>query len=154
MSGFFLFMLNHAVYQFSDSVFFLESVDKIDIRYRRERKTVIKKKPRTRFARRGSRLTGPPEGMPERLCRPGTRGLPTRWGPAARFFAKNVSPARFLNAQTLSGFESLLDKKHSTHKSECCVFGPPEGIRTPDLQNRNLTLYPAALRAEIFYCFI
>ena len=41
--------------------------------------------------------------------------LPTRWGPAARFFAKNVSPARFLNAQTLSGFESLLDKKHSTH---------------------------------------
>ena len=51
--------------------------------------------------------------------------LPTRWGPAARFFAKNVSPARFLNAQTLSGFESLLDKKHSTHFCECCVFGFP-----------------------------
>lgn len=41
------------------SGFFLESVDKIDIRYRRERKTVIKKKPRTRFARRGSRLARP-----------------------------------------------------------------------------------------------
>ena len=27
-------------------------------------------------------------------------------------------------------------------------FGPPEGIRTPDLQNRNLLRYPAAPRAE------
>ena len=26
--------------------------------------------------------------------------------------------------------------------------GPPEGIRTPDLQNRNLLRYPAAPRAE------
>ena len=38
---------------------YLESVDKIDIRYRGERKTVIKKKPRTQFARRGSRLARP-----------------------------------------------------------------------------------------------
>ena len=28
-------------------------------------------------------------------------------------------------------------------------FGPPEGIRTPDLQNRNLLRYPAAPRADI-----
>ena len=28
-------------------------------------------------------------------------------------------------------------------------FGPPEGIRTPVLQNRNLLRYPAAPRAEI-----
>ena len=29
--------------------------------------------------------------------------------------------------------------------------GPPRGIRTPDLQNRNLTLYPAALWADIHF---
>ena len=27
--------------------------------------------------------------------------------------------------------------------------GPPEGIRTPDLQNRNLLRYPTAPRAEM-----
>ena len=27
-------------------------------------------------------------------------------------------------------------------------FGPPEGIRTPDLQNRNLLRYPAAPRTD------
>ena len=30
-------------------------------------------------------------------------------------------------------------------------IGPPEGIRTPDLQNRNLLRYPTAPRTEIFY---
>lgn len=30
-------------------------------------------------------------------------------------------------------------------------FGPLEGIRTPDLQNRNLLRYPAAPQAEILY---
>ena len=29
-------------------------------------------------------------------------------------------------------------------------FGPLEGIRTPDLQNRNLLRYPAAPRADIY----
>lgn len=28
-------------------------------------------------------------------------------------------------------------------------FGTPEGTRTPSLQNRNLTLYPIALRARL-----
>ena len=28
-------------------------------------------------------------------------------------------------------------------------FGTPEGTRTPSLQNRNLTLYPIALRARM-----
>ena len=32
-------------------------------------------------------------------------------------------------------------------------FGPPEGIRTPGLQNRSLTHYPAVLRAEIIFSF-
>lgn len=34
------------------------------------------------------------------------------------------------------------------------LFGPPGGIRTPGLQNRNLLRYPASLRAEIviFIC--
>ena len=31
--------------------------------------------------------------------------------------------------------------------------GPPRGIRTPDLQNRNLTLYPAALWAEMRFSY-
>ena len=29
------------------------------------------------------------------------------------------------------------------------LFGTPEGTRTPSLQNRNLTLYPIALRARL-----
>ena len=29
------------------------------------------------------------------------------------------------------------------------LIGPPEGIRTPGLQNRNLLRYPASLRADI-----
>ena len=33
-------------------------------------------------------------------------------------------------------------------------FGTPEGTRTPSLQNRNLTLYPIALRARFSTCLI
>ena len=34
------------------------------------------------------------------------------------------------------------------------LFGPPGGIRTPDLQNRNLLRYPASPRAEdIILCY-
>ena len=33
------------------------------------------------------------------------------------------------------------------------LFGPPGGIRTPGLQNRNLLRYPASLRAEIVFLF-
>ena len=40
-------------------------------------------------------------------------------------------------------------KKQGLPKGNPCFFGPPRGIRTPDLQNRNLTLYPAALWAEM-----
>ena len=37
-------------------------------------------------------------------------------------------------------------KKHRFR--DAFLFGPPEGIRTPDLQNRNLLRYPAAPRAD------
>lgn len=64
---------------------FLESVDKIDIRYRRERKTVIviKKKPRTRFARRGSRLARP-KGCRNDCVVP-ERAAPHKMGPRRTF---------------------------------------------------------------------
>lgn len=48
------------------------------------------------------------------------------------------------------------DKAKRTHKSECAFWerqlaaGPLGGIRTPDLQNRNLLRYPAAPQAEVF----
>ena len=37
-----------------------------------------------------------------------------------------------------------LDKKSTTFCRKLSIFGPPKGIRTPALQNRNLLRYPAA----------
>ena len=55
---------------------------------------------------------------------------------------------------TLSGFESsqasnpLRRKNTADAKASAAFFGPPEGIRTPVLQNRNLLRYPASLQAD------
>ena len=47
-------------------------------------------------------------------------------------------------------FVSLETKKKAQHLSVLpFLFGPPEGIRTPVLQNRNLLRYPAAPRTDI-----
>ena len=40
-------------------------------------------------------------------------------------------------------------KKHLL--SRCFFFGTPEGTRTPNIQNRNLTLYPIELRTHISF---
>ncbi len=43
-------------------------------------------------------------------------------------------------------------KDHICPIDKCSLFsGPPEGIRTPDLQNRNLLRYPTAPRTDIFF---
>ena len=44
--------------------------------------------------------------------------------------------------------DAIVPKKKAPF-SRCFLFGPPEGIRTPVLQNRNLLRYPTAPRAEI-----
>ena len=40
-------------------------------------------------------------------------------------------------------------RKCDLSKQVAFSFGTPEGTRTPSLQNRNLTLYPIALRARL-----
>ena len=40
-------------------------------------------------------------------------------------------------------------KKKDMTKGHVFLFGTPEGTRTPNIQNRNLTLYPIELRALI-----
>ena len=46
--------------------------------------------------------------------------------------------------------ERITQKDHICLVDKCGLFvGPPEGIRTPVLQNRNLLRYPAAPRADI-----
>ena len=42
----------------------------------------------------------------------------------------------------------LEPKKKDMTKGHVFLFGTPEGTRTPNIQNRNLTLYPIELRAH------
>ena len=67
---------------------------------------------------------------------------------ASDFAAENVPQACFLNAAHPLRVRIPPNEKTALTKVRAVFFGPPEGIRTPDLQNRNLTLYPAALRAD------
>ena len=74
--------------------------------------------------------------------------------PDKTLLAKNNSPNCFLNAQTLSGFESLalIYSKLKTGvqtKVHTPAFGALQGIRTPDLLVRSQTLYPTELAAHI-----
>ena len=43
------------------------------------------------------------------------------------------------------------EKKHSTDKSLCYVFGVPDRSRTCDLRSRSPTLYPTELRIHYVY---
>ena len=42
-----------------------------------------------------------------------------------------------------------LDKNKALAETSALFFGPPKGIRTPNLQNRNLLRYPIAPWADI-----
>ena len=57
--------------------------------------------------------------------------------------AENPCPAKIFGERKSSIVSDTLVSKLSN------LFGPPEGIRTPDLQNRNLLRYPTAPRADI-----
>ena len=47
----------------------------------------------------------------------------------------------------------ITQKSTFVDRQKCFFVGPPEGIRTPVLQNRNLLRYPAAPQAEIYCIF-
>lgn len=53
------------------------------------------------------------------------------------------------NSGSKSPQTRMKPEKNGTTSILSSLHGPPRGIRTPDLQNRNLTLYPAALWAEM-----
>ncbi len=58
---------------------------------------------------------------------------------SAHLFAKNMPPACFLHAKTLSGFEPLLSYcKQKRHLTVSFLFGDREGARTLDLQRDRL----------------
>ena len=60
---------------------------------------------------------------------------------------------RFATGKTLAQGEFTspehFKRKCDLSKQVAFSFGTPEGTRTPSLQNRNLTLYPIALRARL-----
>ena len=62
--------------------------------------------------------------------------------------AKNSPQDCFLNARS-NPFGYLADKNLWGTFGYPINFGPPEGIWTPDLRNRNPLRYPAAPRADI-----
>ena len=96
-----------------------------------------------------SRLsTGPPGGMAaQRFC----LALPVLAAKLLRTSQlKTCRRHVFSTPLTLSGFESLQNKKvQHPHKVDAVLYGPPGGIRTPGLQNRNLLRYPASPRADV-----
>ena len=94
---------------------------------------------------------GPPEGILSRCCRT------YRLAYARCHVGKNSPPDCFLpQADACSLLVRIPDVSYETKKEVATLkghnffFGPPEGIRTPALQNRNLLRYPAAPQAEIY----
>ncbi len=63
---------------------------------------------------------------------------------------KTIHRIVFFTPLTPSVFESLVRKNAQSTKVLAHFFGPPEGIRTPTLQNRNLLHYPIMLQADYF----
>ena len=57
------------------------------------------------------------------------------------------------NSGSKSPQTRMKPEKNGTTSILSSLHGPPRGIRTPDLQNRNLTLYPAALWAEMRFSY-
>ena len=92
-----------------------------------------------------------PKGMPDARP-PGSATLPGGMVPAFAALRGRKAPgippvcSDPLRVRIPSG-----KKQEPVYLHRLFFYGPPEGIRTPDLQNRNLTLYPAALRADIFF---
>ena len=58
-------------------------------------------------------------------------------------------PGRCPPDTCISIFESLPGIKNGKHHKVFPIFGTPEGTRTPNIQNRNLTLYPIELRTHM-----
>ena len=69
-------------------------------------------------------------------------------------FSKRIKPDGLMIYTTLRAvmiYQACgLDKKKEVTFGiqKLLLFGPPGGIRTPDLQNRNLLRYPTSLRAD------
>ena len=85
--------------------------------------------------------------LSRRRVRDSTRAPAGAWSLAVTTLHRSVALCR-------SSFESLrmlfVPIKNDGLRPSFFI-GPPEGIRTPDLQNRNLLRYPTAPRTEIFY---
>ena len=60
-----------------------------------------------------------------------------------------TSPEHFNHRRVERPTGAKPKRKCDLSKQVAFSFGTPEGTRTPSLQNRNLTLYPIALRARL-----
>ena len=76
-------------------------------------------------------------------------------------FAHHVPQARIISEATSFPQATSFARQGKHHSKtldlidKSSVFdGPPGGIRTPDLQNRNLLRYPTAPRTEIIYSIV
>ena len=69
--------------------------------------------------------------------------------PAEKSFTEVTSPLGSRAAMRVGSSPFRRTKKKDMTKGHVFLFGTPEGTRTPNIQNRNLTLYPIELRALI-----
>ena len=67
-----------------------------------------------------------------------------------RLFLRNFFPQKKENFSKIEKKNRINTDFFSIHA--VLTIGPPGGIRTPGLQNRNLLRYPASPRAETFRC--
>ena len=81
------------------------------------------------------------------MLRRGTPEAAASWNvPAARSIAQGSLPK---NQRFLAGGLPMNSKKQEYGRITILLFpGTPEGTRTPNIQNRNLTLYPIELRTH------
>ena len=82
------------------------------------------------------------------LCRKVMRCVPLPSCAKHTSLAKQTSHTKCTSRSAKT--EHIVQKTHLLVDKRCVFCGPPEGIRTPGLQNRNLLRYPAAPRAEIY----
>lgn len=82
---------------------------------------------------------------PRRFC-----AVQVFW-PKAKTLAQGefTSPEHFNHRRVERPTGAKPKRKCDLSKQVAFSFGTPEGTRTPSLQNRNLTLYPIALRARL-----
>ena len=106
---------------------------------------------RVRFGKEEQRNECAPAEKPEQtiwsLLRRGTPEAAASWNvPAARSIAQGSLPK---SQRFLAGGLPMNSKKQEYGRITILLFpGTPEGTRTPNIQNRNLTLYPIELRTH------